>query len=202
MLTLEFLNRIEKYEEESKHIKGWLEPIEAYTLYSLSLENNDKVGRILEIGSFLGKSTFWLAKGVKDRNGDQIICVDTFKGSIEHQDTLKGASTFETFKNNLIQAKVFDTVIPIMMSSEEAFKSVEIRLGLLFIDGSHEYDDARNDLLNWEQYLVKGGIVILHDSCGQWAGPTRVAEELILGREDVYADVARIESMTIARKIN
>ncbi len=200
MNTLTFLNKISDNQKESSHIEGWLFPPEAFILYAMSLEHNDTTGRILEIGSFLGKSSYWLAKGAKERNGEKVICVDTFKGSIEHQETLKGQSTYAVFEQNLRKAGVFDWVVPIKKSSEEAFASFRQRISLLFIDGSHEYEDVKADLLNWEQYLVKEGIVILHDSAGQWAGPTRVADELIIGRKHTYKDVIRIESMTIAEK--
>lgn len=200
MKTLTFLNKISDNQKESSHIEGWLFPPESFILYSMSRENNDTAGRIVEIGSFLGKSSYWLAKGAQERNGAKVFCVDTFKGSKEHQEKLKGSSTFAVFEANLRKAGVFDWVLPIQKSSEEAFESFRERINLLFIDGSHEYHDVKADLLNWEQYLVKGGIVILHDSAGQWEGPTRVADELIIGRKHTYRDVIRIESMTIAQK--
>ncbi len=201
MKTLEFLNKISDNQKESSHIQGWLFPPEAFILYSMSLENNDAAGRILEIGSFLGKSSYWLAKGAKERNGEKIICVDTFEGSLEHQEALKGRSTYDTFETNLRKAGVFDWVMPVRKSSEDAFTSFRDRISLLFIDGSHEYLDVKADLLSWEQFLIDGGIVVLHDSAGQWEGPTRVADELIIGRKDTYRDVIRIESMTIAKKM-
>ena len=139
MRTLTFLNKMSDNQKESSHIEGWLFPPEAFILYSMSLESNDTSGRILEIGSFLGKSSYWLAKGAKERNGKKIICVDTFKGSIEHQETLKGRSTYAVFEENLRKAGVFEWVMPIKKSSEEAFESFRERISLLFIDGSHEY---------------------------------------------------------------
>ncbi|MEJ2157932.1 MAG: class I SAM-dependent methyltransferase [Desulfobacteraceae bacterium] len=200
MKTLEFLNKISDNQKESSHIQGWLFPPEAFILYSLSLENIDAAGKVLEIGSFMGKSSYWLAKGAKERNGEKIICIDTFEGSIEHQDALKGRSTYVVFEENLRRAGVFDWVMPVRKSSSDAFASFNEKISLLFIDGSHEYDDVKADLLNWEQRLIKGGIVILHDSAGQWAGPTKAADELIIGRKHTYKDVIRIESMTIAEK--
>ncbi len=200
MNTLTFLNNISDNQKESSHIEGWLMPPEAFILYSMSLEHNDATGKVLEIGSFMGKSSYWLAKGAKERNGEKVICVDTFKGSIEHQDTLKGRSTYDMFEENLRKAGVFDWVRPIRKSSEEAFIDFRDRISLLFIDGSHEYQDVKADLLSWEQFLINDGVVILHDSAGQWAGPTRVADELIIGRKHIYKDVIRIESMTIGRK--
>lgn len=200
MKTLKFLNQISDNQKESSHIQGWLFPPEAFILYSMSLEHNDAAGKILEIGSFLGKSSYWLAKGAKERNGEKVICVDTFKGSTEHQERLKGHSTYELFEENLRKAGVFEWVMPIKKSSEEAFLSFSDKINLLFIDGSHEYQDVKADLLSWEQYLIPGGVVILHDSAGQWEGPTKVADELIIGRKHAYRDVVRIESMTIAQK--
>lgn len=202
MKTLNFLKKIADNQKEAEHIQGWLSPTEAFILYSMSLENKDSSGKILEIGSFLGKSSYWLAKGTKERNGHKITCVDTFRGSEEHQDLLKGQSTFTLFKENLIKAQVFDYVIPIKRSSEEAFVSFKDKISLLFIDGSHTYDDVKKDLLNWEQCLSAGGVVILHDSNGQWEGPTRVANELIIKRKNIYTNIIRIESFTIAQKIS
>jgi predicted O-methyltransferase YrrM len=201
MNTLEFLNKISDNQKESSHIQGWLLPPEAFILYSMSLENDDAAGRVLEIGSFMGKSSYWLAKGAKERNGEKIVCIDTFNGSIEHQDALQGQSTYQVFVENLTRVGVYDWVMPIRLSSKDAFASFNERISLLFIDGSHEYQDVKSDLLTWEQLLVKGGMVILHDSAGQWAGPTKAANELIIGRKHTYKHVIRIESITIAEKI-
>ena len=201
MKTLEFLNRFVDHQEASSHIQGWLSPVEAVVLYLMSLENDDAKGRVLEIGSFCGKSSYWLAKGSQERNGEKIYCIDTFNGSIEHRELLKGQSTYNVFKHNLERAGVYDWVIPVKKSSREAFVSFDEKIGLLFIDGSHEYEDVKADLLTWEQRLIKGGMVILHDSTGQWDGPTRVADEWIIKRKNMYRDVVRIKSMTIARKI-
>jgi predicted O-methyltransferase YrrM len=48
---------------------------------------------IVEFGSWKGRSTIWLASGVKDRGEGRVYAVDTWEGSPgeeAHRDLLKG----------------------------------------------------------------------------------------------------------------
>src|SRR5262245_1290122 len=92
-------------------IEGWLFDLEAYALYLLAA-HGPGVGEIVEIGSYLGRSTAWLAAGTKGARREKVTAVDHFEGSAEHQAGARCQSpvlaaentTFPRFLANLKQA--------------------------------------------------------------------------------------------------
>lgn len=104
---------------------------------------------IVEIGSWKGKSTVWLAKGSKDGKGIKIYAIDPHKGSSEHRKWYGKVWTFEEFKENIKKARVDDVVVPIVKTSEETVRNWDKLVELLFIDGAHEYELVKQDFLLW-----------------------------------------------------
>lgn len=50
-------------------------------------------------------------------------------------------------------------------------------IGLLHIDASHEYADARKDFEFWSPFVMKGGFIVF-DDVPLWPGPSRLITEL------------------------
>ena len=50
-----------------------------------------------------------------------------------------------------------------VMTSVDASVNVPDNLDLIFIDGSHTFESARNDYLHWRPKLRPGGILAIHD---------------------------------------
>ena len=65
------------------NIPGWFNYHESYDMIVDQIDSN---GKIVEIGSFLGRSTQYLATSLfnADKTDVTIYCIDTFKGSSEH----------------------------------------------------------------------------------------------------------------------
>ena len=175
-------------------IEGWLFPKESEVLYNLS--RNSKYP-IVEIGAWKGKSTVCLALGAKQGKNSQIFSIDPHYGSIEHQEDGKIINTYPEYIDNLTKAGVMEQVIPRKLTSLEASKDeYPKQIGVLFIDGSHEYEDVKLDFDLWYPRVVDGGYVCLHDS--DWPGVARVLrEELTL---DKFYNIQSADSMIIAQK--
>ena len=76
--------------------------------------------------------------------------------------------------------------------SHEAVKGWDKQIDLLFIDGSHRYEDVRQDFEQWSPSLSRDGRILIHDSRREdfgddpeekvfsrgWSGPTRLVDEL------------------------
>src|SRR5438445_13813483 len=62
-----------------KSIEGWLGPLEGYVLYRLARDGEGK-GEIVEIGSWMGRSTAWLAAGSRAPGRERVHAIDTFDG--------------------------------------------------------------------------------------------------------------------------
>ena len=176
------------YENCARHfnaIQGYLHEAEGYALMTLAARGPG-TGAVLELGSFMGRSTCWLANGSKSAFREKVTAVDHFKGSPEHQPgeqfecaALKEAgSTFPAFQANLEAAGLADHVEPIVASSEEAAASWQGPIRLLFIDGDHSYEAARRDFELWSPFVVPGGVIALHD-VGNAPGVTQLYGELV-----------------------
>ena len=73
---------------------------------------------------------------------------------------------------------MFDIVHPYQMTSKEAYEKHFGAIDMVFIDGSHEYEDVKYDFVHWGGNVVKGGWICMHDY--HWSGPNRVVKELVL----------------------
>ena len=111
---------------------------------------------IVEIGSYLGASSSFLASGAK-KNNSKVYCVDTWhnEGMTEGQ-----KDTFTEFKENV---KAFSNIIPLRNKSADAGQDFSEKIDLIFVDGDHSYQSVKTDLQTWLPYTKKGAVIIMHD---------------------------------------
>jgi MMP 1-O-methyltransferase len=152
-------------------------------------------GLIVEIGSWQGRSTAWLAAGAR-LAGARVYAIDPHTGSREDPD----AATYETFRANLTKIGVADVVEPLVTTSAEAARLLEGPIELLFIDGDHSHDAVRLDAELWLPKLVEGGIVMFHDvGAAGYTGPRQVFRRSICWSTG-FDRIERIGSMAMARR--
>ncbi|OQY00711.1 MAG: hypothetical protein B6I26_06765 [Desulfobacteraceae bacterium 4572_130] len=154
-------------------IKGFLEKDEAIRLYKITLKAA-RLGPCLEIGSYCGKSAYFIGTACKERNSI-LFSIDHHHGSLEQQpgqeyfdkelfDEKQGIiDTFRFFKNTLKKACLLDTVVPIVAESKIAAKKWSTLISMLFIDGEHIFETALNDYLMWSKHIMPGGFLVIHD---------------------------------------
>lgn len=189
---------MEDIEDITPNIDGFLTNKEGKFLYHVA--KNCRIGVIVEIGSFKGKSTIWLAKGSKKGSEINIYAIDPHTGSPEHKERYGNVWTFEEFKKNIKNEKVDDIVIPIVKTSEEAEKDWDFKpIEFLWIDGNHEYEMVKLDYEKWSPYLIDGGIIAFHDTT-TWIGPSKVVEENLF-KSKTFIVFERIDSITFAQKV-
>jgi predicted O-methyltransferase YrrM len=175
-------------------VPGWLSPQEGRLLYDLA-RRAPADGCIVEIGSWKGRSTVWLASGSRSGRGARVVAVDPHRESLLHQD---GEDTELALRTTLDSAGVSDRVEVVVATSREAAEGWARPISLLWIDGDHRYESVREDFLLWEKHVVDGGIVALHDTL-YWDGPARVVDEF-LQRSRRYSDLRFVDTITFATK--
>ena len=158
---------------EPDSVKGFIEKKEGEALYQYALKYSEK-GNCLEIGSYCGKSALYIGSAVKI-NSRFLYSIDHHQGSEEQQpgeeyhdpDLLSisgdGINTLPFFIDTLERSELRETVIPIISSSEEAFKDLEGPFSMIFIDGGHSEEAAVTDYTLWSSKLTKGGLLAIHD---------------------------------------
>ncbi|MCL6416517.1 class I SAM-dependent methyltransferase [Aestuariirhabdus sp. Z084] len=154
-------------------IKGFLAQDEGETLYQLAAEVA-KLGPVLEVGSYCGKSTLYLGSACKLHN-NTLFAVDHHRGSEEHQpgeqyhdpelfDAGAGLmDSFRSLRHTLRSADLEQNVVPVVSPSEIAARHWQTPLGMVFIDGGHSEAAAQTDYQSWAKHVVSGGILAIHD---------------------------------------
>ena len=131
-------------------------------------------GNLVEVGSYLGASSCFLAMGISDnKSASKLFCVDTWQNDGMSEGK---RDTYEEFLNNVKQFS--DLIYALRGSSQKVAAQFDHRIRLLFIDADHSYDQCYQDWLLWKPYLLPGATVIFHD-IGWAEGIRRVVEEQI-----------------------
>ncbi len=163
-------------------IDGWLSPREAIFLYLVAQEN-EVAGEVVEIGSWKGKSTVALGLGLMAGGKAYIHAIDPHLGQIESGRKKEG-STLEILKTNLRCARVESKIKLLVTTSQKAAEKWHEPIRLLFIDGLHDWKNARRDFELWAPYVSEYGMIIFHDAYCGWEGVGKVVSE-VLNSENV-----------------
>jgi predicted O-methyltransferase YrrM len=182
--------------------KGFMPPDEGLALHEAGLASA-RLGPLLEIGTYCGKSAVYL--GAAARVGNTVLyTIDHHHGSDEMQaewehhdadvvDPRTGRmNSFPFFEATMSEAGLTDVVVGIVGDSPTIAKHWTTRLGLVFVDGAHSDEPAMADYEGWAPKLVSGGVLAIHDvfehprDGGQ--GPFHVYQRAkVDGFEDVIA---------------
>ena len=175
-------------------IEGWLSDAQGRALLIAAAATTGR-GAIVEIGSWKGRSTVWLAEGAR-LAGQRVHAIDRHTQSREDP----SANTLAEFLANINRAGVADVVDPLIMSSAEAAAVVRGSIELLFIDGDHSFDGVRRDAEIWLPRVMDGGLVLFHDvATAGYDGPRRIFRRMVCWNGG-FAGVRRVGSMAIARR--
>ena len=160
--------------------KGFLDDEEGLRLHDLAREHA-RLGPVVEIGSYCGKSSVYIGSAVREVGG-VLVCVDHHRGSEENQpgweyhdaelvDSRVGKlDTLAWLRSTLHSAGLEDHVVIMATRSRTAAALVTVPLGMVFIDGGHTFEAARADYEAWSGKVARGGILAIHDL---FADPTK-----------------------------
>jgi len=116
----------------------------------------------LEIGSYRGKSACYLASGMPE--GANLFCVDPWEDSEKvREEQFRTSKNFDLFCENVEACGLSDRVTAIRGFSHEVAEWWGLPLGLLYIDGGHEYDEVIRDIDGFLPHVVPGGVVLFDD---------------------------------------
>jgi predicted O-methyltransferase YrrM len=133
-----------------------------------------RLGPVLEVGTYCGKSTIYLAAAAREC-GSLVVTVDHHHGSEEQQpgwehhdpalvDSVTGrVDTLLAFRRAMHAANIEDTVVAVVAPSSVAAALWARPLGMVFIDGGHTDEAARADLDGWAPHVTLGGLLAIHD---------------------------------------
>lgn len=179
-----------------RDVQGWMSRDQAERLFRAAAST--RAGdRIVEIGSFQGRSTIVLAHGAPE--GVSVVAIDPHAGNDRGPQEIEGfveqaAGDHERFMANLESAGVTHRVRHVREFSDRAHPQVEGSIDVLYIDGAHRYAPARTDIVEWGERVTPGGTMLIHDSFSSVGVTLAILRELLLSRSFRY--VGRSRSLT------
>lgn len=133
-------------------VDGWLTAAQARTLYDAA--RAVAPGRVVEIGSHLGRSTIMLAA-----SGADVTAVDPFPDDWRYG----GPDTEQRLRTHLVRAGLATRVDVRVTTSRAAQDDWTHPVRLVYIDGKHDMWSCRDDL-RWSRFLRAGDVVLVHDA--------------------------------------
>ena len=139
-------------------------------------------GDVVEIGSWLGRSTAFLAQACEDTDNGVVHAIDSFRGNPGSERLLPvpPREMEQTMRANIERAGLAHRVVVHAKPSQEARAEVHAPVRMLFIDGEHTHDAASSDL-EYADLLGPGGILVLDDVTESFPGVVSAARDF-LGR--------------------
>jgi predicted O-methyltransferase YrrM len=156
----------------SLSIPGWMTETELYWLADQATRHHC----IVEIGSYLGRSTYALAA----HTPGIVIAIDDWLGPRD----------MKCDKENLL-ARFEDNLAPFLRTGKTLFFIANHRgwipdtcPDMVFIDGDHRYENVKADILMWKEKMMPDGLLCGHDfdSC---PGVAQAVKELLPGYDIV-----------------
>ena len=182
--------------DAAKDVDGWMSPDQAKRLYDAAAATRPG-DVIVEIGSFRGRSTIVMASAAPD--GVPVVAIDPHAGNDRGPQELEGfaaeaATDHDIFNANLAVAGVSGRVRHVRKFSDAAHGEVQGSVAVLYIDGAHRFDPARNDIHVWGRRVTPGGTMLIHDSFSSVGVTLAILRELLVGSRFRY--VGRARSLT------
>jgi predicted O-methyltransferase YrrM len=175
--------------EVASRIPGWFGEVNAVAEFLVLAELRPR--RIVEIGSYLGRSTVFFAKSLEALGIDgTVTAIDPHTGDRQHLEALAVSElpSFDMYRTHLMAAGVYDRVTTIVATSHEAASGWSDPIDFLFIDGWHSYEAVLEDGRDWIPHLTDRGVVVFDDA-SRYPPVTRAVHELVAdGIVHVYGD--------------
>jgi hypothetical protein len=157
-------------------IYGWFKAANLFAQMVRSAKNNS---HFVEIGAWLGSSTTFMAVEIINSGKNiKFDSIDTWKGSEEHknEEVVVNDTLYNDYLKNIEPVK--HMVNPIRLPSIEAAELYEDNsLDFVFIDGSHDYENVKNDINAWYPKVKSGGILAGDDYDIKWSGVIKASNE-------------------------
>jgi predicted O-methyltransferase YrrM len=173
---------------DARRTEGWLTDDQARRLWERAGEVTDG-GRIVEIGSFRGRSAIILARGAAP--SVEVVAIDPHAGSDRGPqeiaaDAARGEADHAAFLDNLERAGVLAHVNHLRLTSHAALDALPAGVDLLFVDGAHRYGPALEDLRSWGARVRTGGVLLVHDAFSSVGVSLAIGRALLTGRDFRY----------------
>jgi predicted O-methyltransferase YrrM len=147
-----------------ERVPGWFHEGSAAVMYALMRDQPPEI--VVEIGSYLGRSTVFFGLALKDVNPQgRVVAIDPHTGDRQQLEGLstERLATYDLFRQHCMATGVESLVDPRVAASVEVAAGWSEPVDLLYVDGWHSYDAVVADGEAWLPYLSAHGVVIFDD---------------------------------------
>lgn len=211
--TMDLLSKIKKEAFDdlevdtsgTRRISGWMTPSFVDNLQiALKYVKKPEI-TIIEVGSWQGLSANVMAQACKKLEQQaKIVCIDTWLGSVEHQDTIGRVSGYPSVYKEFIEITKFlkndDVIYPFPISSTEGacyLKKKGVKADLIYVDGSHEYESVLTDAKLYWELLAPGGVMIFDDY--SWEGVKKAVDAFFADKKQVTKLISQEQAVVFMK---
>ena len=141
------------------------------TLMLQELLKNEKISRIVEIGTWTGGTALLWAHMVSQYDDGVLYCCDLSFFYGYHYAVNPVTGVVEEYRDQIYRGKPQEKYIKELQgdSHDPAFiESVKNQVGInsidfMFLDGDHSYEGIKADFYNYASLVKKGGYIAFHD---------------------------------------
>ncbi len=200
LIQKNILKKIDKFHS----LDGWLTDKEAVGLYSIA-SRLSRNATVVEIGSWQGKSTFCIAKGLAS---GIVYAIDPFnadggfdvESDREYKQKKGSEDLLENFTSNMERLEVLKKIV-VKQGYSYQFQGDISSINFLFIDGDHSIEGCKTDFDLYSPKIIPGGFIAFHDYYEERndLGPTYVIKNIVR-KHDNFKFYKQYDTLWIAKK--
>lgn len=158
--------------DRAEGIRTWTSSAELRQLHRLA-SGCPPQASVVELGSYLGASTCYLAAGLSAKGG-RIVCVDTWQNETMPEGV---KDTHKEFQDNTASVA---SMLTILRKPTADLRGEDLPAGihLAFIDADHSYEATRADTNLLLPLMAPDGVLVFHDTAC-YVGVSRVVGEVL-----------------------
>lgn len=138
---------------------------------------------VVEIGTHTGRTAVFLAETLDEIGADNVILsIDPFERV--QKSRLNPQGKYRKYVKTMRERGLEDRCIALVGFSHHVAPAVADRIGVLLVDGNHDYASVRQDLALFGPKVLPGGYVFLDDYTGTYPGVVKATEEYVAAHQD------------------
>lgn len=146
---------------------------------------------MIEIGAYAGEGTEIFA-----RRFGKVITIDPHQRDYDETDSA-AKSDFDIVVSNFMEIKKrYNNIEYINMKSDDAINELkENKVGFVYIDGWHVYEQVKKDIINYKPLIKEGGFIGGHDWHPGWVSVVDAVVECLESVDQKFVDTSWIKRL-------
>ena len=133
---------------------------------------------VVEIGSYAGLTAAFVAETLAEAGrANPVLSIDPFERVPNTRKNPQGK--YKRYLRTMRERGLENRCLPLVAYSHDAAAVVPDRVGLLIIDGNHEYESVARDLALFAPKVLPGGFIFLDDHTETYPGVVKAVEGFV-----------------------